>query len=61
MSRLSADTSAYSQSELHSAGTPLPSNDIWIGACAVREGATVLTFDGHFGAMRRVSARILEA
>ncbi len=46
--------------ELRRAGKPLPSNDVWIGALAAREGATVLTFDGHFAVMRRVAARILE-
>lgn len=45
--------------ELRRAGTPLPSNDVWIGALAAREGATVLTFDSHFAAMRRVAARLL--
>lgn len=45
--------------DLRRAGTRLPTNDIWIAALAIREGATVLTFDGHFGSMHRVSARIL--
>lgn len=45
--------------ELRRAGTPLPSNDVWIGALAAREGATVLTYDGHFTAMSRVAARVL--
>lgn len=34
--------------ELKRAGTPLPSNDVWIAALAAREGATVLTFHAHF-------------
>lgn len=46
--------------DLRKAGTPLPSNDIWIGACAVREGASVITFDAHFASMRRVAARVLD-
>lgn len=45
--------------ELRAAGTPLPSNDVWIGALSAREGATVITYDGHFSAMRRVASRML--
>ena len=45
--------------DLRRAGTPLPSNDIWIAAVAVREGATVVTYDDHFAHMRRTGARIL--
>ncbi len=41
-------------------GTPLPSNDIWIAAAAARAGATVLTYDGHFSAIERISSLVLE-
>jgi tRNA(fMet)-specific endonuclease VapC len=44
---------------LRSAGTPLPTNDIWIAAVAARVGAPVLTYDAHFGQIHRVSSRIL--
>ncbi len=44
---------------LRKAGTPVPTNDIWIGALAVRAGATVLTYDDHFKAMQRVGSIIL--
>jgi len=43
------------------AGTPLPANDIWIATVAVRHGATVLTYDQHFGSIARVGATILAA
>ncbi len=33
---------------LRSAGTPIPTNDIWIAACATSVGAAVVTFDPHF-------------
>ena len=46
---------------LKSKGTPLPTNDIWIAAAAVRVGATVLTFDDHFRAIERVGSLVLEA
>lgn len=44
---------------LRAAGTPLPTNDIWIAAVSAREGATVLTFDDRFGAIGRVGHHIL--
>lgn len=45
--------------DLKEAGTPLPANDIWIAAVAARHGATILTYDGHFKSIARVSATIL--
>ena len=45
--------------DLRAGGRPLPVNDLWIAATAVRAGATVLTFDDHFRAMARVAAIIL--
>ncbi|MBN2494602.1 MAG: type II toxin-antitoxin system VapC family toxin [Deltaproteobacteria bacterium] len=45
--------------ELQRAGTPVPTNDIWIAALATREGATVITYDSHFDCIRRVGSRIL--
>ena len=44
---------------LLAAGTPLPTNDIWIAAVAAREGAIVVTYDAHFRAIARVGSRIL--
>ncbi len=46
---------------LRKAGTPLPTNDIWIAAVAGSVGASVLTFDAHFTAITRVGAVILNA
>jgi tRNA(fMet)-specific endonuclease VapC len=45
--------------DLRRAGRPLPTNDVWIAALALRDGATVLTYDAHFEAMRRVGVRVL--
>ena len=45
--------------DLKKAGTPLPANDIWIAAVAARHGATVLTYDAHFGSIARIGATIL--
>ena len=44
---------------LRKAGTPLPTNDIWVAAVAAREGATVLTYDEHFRLIHRVGSTIL--
>jgi predicted nucleic acid-binding protein len=44
---------------LRRAGTPLPTNDIWIAATAARNGATVLTYDPHFRSIERVGTVIL--
>ena len=46
---------------LKEAGTPLPTNDIWIAATAARFGAAVLTYDTHFGGIGRIGSVILEA
>ncbi|MFO0756668.1 MAG: type II toxin-antitoxin system VapC family toxin [Byssovorax sp.] len=40
-------------------GTPVPTNDVWIGAVAMRHGAAVLTFDAHFTLIPGVEARVL--
>ena len=45
--------------ELRRSGTPLPTNDIWIAALAAREGATVVTADGHFAYIGRVGSLIV--
>jgi tRNA(fMet)-specific endonuclease VapC len=46
--------------ELRRAGTPLPTNDIWIAAVAAREGATVVSYDAHFSRVRRIGLTLLE-
>jgi len=44
---------------LRRAGTPVPTNDVWIAALAAREGATVVTYDEHFERIGRVGTRVL--
>ncbi|MDX2091154.1 MAG: type II toxin-antitoxin system VapC family toxin [Kofleriaceae bacterium] len=46
---------------LRVAGTPIPTNDIWIAAVSAREGASVLTFDDHFRKIARVGTQVLTA
>lgn len=44
---------------LRRAGTPLPSNDLWIAAIAACAGAPVLTYDEHFERIHRIGVRRL--
>jgi predicted nucleic acid-binding protein len=46
---------------LRRAGTPLPTNDIWVAASTARAGATLLTFDAHFAHVHRIGSLILES
>ena len=48
-------------SALRRAGTPLPTNDIWIAATAACAGAPVLTYDPHFHHIARVGSIVLTA
>ena len=45
--------------DLREQGRPLPTNDVWIAAAAIRSGAPVLTFDSHFESISRVGTRLL--
>src|SRR5215467_8983111 len=44
---------------LRAAGTPIPTNDIWIAAVAAREGAHIVTYDAHFRLIARVGTHVL--
>ena len=44
---------------LRRAGTPVPTNDIWIAATAARDGAVVVTFDEHFSRIASARSRVL--
>ncbi len=47
--------------DLRKAGTPVPTNDIWIAAIAARNGTAVLTCDEHFERIARVGAVVVGA
>lgn len=47
--------------ELRKAGTPVPTNDIWIAATAARNGTTVLTCDDHFERIGRVGSIVVDS
>lgn len=42
---------------LKAGGTPIPTDDIWIGASAVEHGADLLTSDQHFRNLPQVMVR----
>ena len=44
---------------LRRAGTPIPTNDIWIAAAALQVGAELITFDGDFDRIAGLDARVL--
>ena len=54
--------SRYGQlmSDLRRAGTPIPTNDIWIAACALDAAAHLLTFDHHFAVIKGLERTVLE-
>ncbi|OQA25810.1 MAG: Ribonuclease VapC1 [Verrucomicrobia bacterium ADurb.Bin345] len=39
---------------LRKKGSPVPTNDLWIAACAMQAGAKILTSDAHFLRMPQV-------
>jgi len=45
--------------DLRRAGTPIPTNDIWIAATAARAGALVLTAKQHFERINRVGSVLI--
>ena len=51
VTRTTADRFGRIAAALRKAGTPIPSNDIWIAAQAFESGTEVVTFDKHFEAV----------
>jgi tRNA(fMet)-specific endonuclease VapC len=45
--------------DLRRAGSPIPTNDIWIAATAARAGAAILSADDHFTRIARVGSIML--
>ena len=43
---------------LREAGTPIPTNDVWIAASAMELGLTVLTMDTHFQQVKQVLVQL---
>lgn len=51
VTRTTADRFGRLASKLRKAGTPIPTNDIWIAAHAFESGAELVSFDAHFAAV----------
>lgn len=51
VTRTTADRFGRIAATLRKAGTPIPTNDIWIAAHAFESGAELVSFDEHFGAV----------
>lgn len=45
---------------LRRAGTPVPANDMWIAACAIDQGACLLTFDHDFERIAALDRIVLD-
>lgn len=45
---------------LRRAGTPVPANDMWIAACAIDQGACLLTFDHDFDRIAALDSIVLD-
>jgi tRNA(fMet)-specific endonuclease VapC len=43
-----ADVFGHIKSNLKTAGTPIPINDVWIAAHAIETGSVLVSFDTHF-------------
>lgn len=46
--RETAEVFGAVKAALRAAGTPIPTNDVWIASHALETGSTLVTFDGHF-------------
>ena len=46
------------KSKLAAAGRPIPENDLWIAAVAVRRGFTLVTHDAHFARVPGLAVRV---
>lgn len=51
VTRTTADRFGRTMATLRAAGTPIPTNDVWIAAHVLETGATLATRDRHFEAI----------
>jgi tRNA(fMet)-specific endonuclease VapC len=47
--------------KLRRAGTPIPTNDIWIAACTLASGGHLITFDADFDLIEELPRTLLRA
>ena len=48
VTKATADVFGAVKHQLRRAGTPIPSNDVWIAAQAIETGSWLITYDRHF-------------
>ena len=58
--RVTADRFGRIAAALRKAGTPIPTNDIWIAAQAMETGAELITLDAHFERIAGIAATIVD-
>lgn len=56
----SAERYAIIYQYLRAAGTPVPTNDLWIAASAMEHGAVIVTRDQHFNRIPQVISVLLD-
>lgn len=54
-----ADCYAELVVSLRMAGSPIPTNDVWIAATCICSGSLLLTYDAHFAKIQRLGSIIL--
>ncbi|MDX2055150.1 MAG: type II toxin-antitoxin system VapC family toxin [Polyangiaceae bacterium] len=59
VTRTTADRFGRIAAALRKAGTPIPTNDIWIAAHTFESGAELLTYDRHFERVPGLPALVL--
>lgn len=57
--RVTADRFGRIAAALRKAGTPIPTNDIWIAAQAMETGAELVTLDAHFDRVAGIAATVI--
>jgi tRNA(fMet)-specific endonuclease VapC len=60
VTRTTADRFGRLAAALRKAGTPIPTNDVWIAAHAFETGAELITLDRHFEHVRGLAVTILD-
>ncbi|MCB0115363.1 MAG: type II toxin-antitoxin system VapC family toxin [Caldilineaceae bacterium] len=60
MTQATAERYARIYSFLRRAGRSIPTNDLWIAACAMEHGVVLLTTDGHFRNLPQVLVEHVE-
>jgi tRNA(fMet)-specific endonuclease VapC len=46
---------------LRDAGTPIPSNDVWIASTAMQHGLRIVTTDDHFARVPQILVALFDA